>query len=426
LTPAPYLVYFAVLKLWKFFFPLLLPLEPFPKELRPMMVVESPLPGANPVLWLVCGGPSSERHVSLASAKSALNNIDYSKFCVRVACIAPDGRWMLSARLFEEKPDPAEAGDLFSRFTEPDDYPVTLSAARAMARLESDKPLCAFNAMHGRVGEDGVIQGLFAMMGVPMTGSGVAASALAMDKVRCRLALEAAGLAVSRGVTFTDQPGRPRPDAATLERRISFPCFVKPVFGGSSLGVTKVRRPEDLDAALDVALAESPQVLIEEGIDGTEVTCGVLEDEHGQPRALVPTEICPRAGRDFFDFQAKYVAGETDEITPARLDDDMLSRVRAAAVAAHRALGCAGYSRSDFIIGRDKVIYALEVNTLPGFTPTSLLPQGAAAMGIDFPALVMRIIVAGLSPRQAPPFGATFASRRAEQHQPAMAMQATA
>jgi len=371
---------------------------------HPIMATVQPVPAdARPVLWLLCGGPSSEYHVSLASARTVLGHIDYQRFCVRLACLAPDGHWLLSPKVFSSAPDQSAIDETFALLAFPDTFPVSLTLGEALDILSQDRPGAAFNAMHGRVGEDGVIQGLFAMANVPMTGSGVGASSLAMDKMRSRLMFESAGLLTPKAFTFTEVPGKPRPSGLDVEKRVGFPCFVKPVFGGSSVGVSRVGSASELAAALDAALADGPQILIEEAIVGTEVTCGVLEDEHGVPRPLTPTEIRVKAGV-FFDFKSKYVAGQAEEITPAGINADETAQVKSAATLAHQALGCSGSSRSDFILANDGRLYILELNALPGLTATSLLPQGAAAQGITFPALVMRLISAAIRRRSSLPF----------------------
>jgi len=363
----------------------------------------APLPaGARPCVWLLCGGPSSEYQVSLASARGVLAGLDFARFCVRLACVSPEGRWLITPHAFYSTPAEQVMEDLFALLQHPDSYPMALSLGEAMRVLESDKPLVAFNAMHGPVGEDGTVQALFALAGVAMTGSGIAASALAMDKIRSRDIFRSAGLDIPKGVAWSERSGRPRPATAEVDAQIGFPCIVKPAAGGSSFGVTLVRYARDLDHALDKALDEGTDLLVEEYVRGTELTCGVLE-MRGQLTPLAVTQIKPLKG-EFFDYEAKYSPGAAEEVTPAPISDDDSMVVQSAAMVAHKALGCSGYSRADFILTAEGRLVILEVNTLPGMTRTSLLPQGAAAKGIGMGTLVGHMIAAALRHQSELPF----------------------
>ncbi len=238
----------------------------------------------------------------------------------------------------------------------------------------------AFVCLHGRYGEDGAVQGVLELMGIPYTGSGVLASALAMNKIFAKQAFQAAGLTVAPyRVLKRDEP------TATADLAAALPCVVKPSQEGSSVGVSIVRSAEDIDAALETAFAYDAEILVEEFIRGAEVQVGILDD-----RALGAIEIVPK--KEFYDFEAKYTEGMAEHIFPARLPDDLYRKVLQAGELAHRALGCSGYSRVDLLVTDTGVCDILEVNTLPGMTALSLLPEIAAkGAGIGFEELVERI-----------------------------------
>ncbi len=240
--------------------------------------------------------------------------------------------------------------------------------------------------MHGRGGEDGTVQGLLELLGVPYQGSGVLASALGMNKELSKILYREAGLKVPRAFFF-DQPQAPR--AQEIEAGLGLPVVIKPVNEGSSIGVTIPRTHEELETGLAAAFCYDTRILVEEFIDGIEVTGGVLGNDHLQALPLV--EIVPGDSYAFFDYEAKYQPGASHEICPARLDADLTARAQQCAVAAHKALGCRGYSRTDMKV-RDADIYVLETNTIPGMTATSLFPQAAQAAGLGFSELLDTLI----------------------------------
>jgi len=249
----------------------------------------------------------------------------------------------------------------------------------------------AFIAMHGPYGEDGAMQGLLELLGIPYTGSGVLASALAMDKLRSRQIFEWHGIPVPAylGVTAAGwrDHGRVR---AQVAADLGYPCVVKPNAVGSSIGVSLVREEAALEAAMATAFAYGPLALVEEYVRGTEITCGILDDPAtGAPAALPLIEVVPHA--DFYDYAAKYAAGGSEHIIPARVSAEVAARAQALAVRAYQALGCEGMGRVDMIAqGGDIVV--LEVNTIPGMTATSLLPEAAKAAGLSFADLLDRIV----------------------------------
>lgn len=236
-------------------------------------------------------------------------------------------------------------------------------------------------SLYGPWGEDGKIQGMLDILGIPYTGSGVLASALAMDKVMAKTVLAVAGLDVPRGVAVAraDDP---------LARTVPLPAFVKPVQQGSSVGSAVVERYEQLEASIADALRYDDRALVEERVIGRELTVAVIGND--EVHALPVVEIVTTHA--FFDYRAKYDAGESEEIVPARIPEAVAARAQELAVRAHHALGCRGMSRTDFIWGADDRLVVLEVNTIPGMTANSLLPKAARAAGIGFDALLEKLL----------------------------------
>lgn len=300
---------------------------------------------------LLCGGISSEREVSLKSGQQVLQSLDPDKYTVRSY-------------------DPR------------DDLP----------RLVADAPLldAALILLHGPYGEDGTIQGLLELLDIPYQGAGVLGSALAMNKLATKQIYEKWGIPTPPYVAVR------RRDPLTAEAwvaQLGLPLVVKPASGGSSIGMSIVRAIDQLAAAVAKAFDHDHTILIEQYVQGTEITGAVLGNDKAEALPLI--EIIPDPRCAFFDFEAKYTAGVTREICPAPLAPDLAEKAREWACAAHNALFCKGYSRTDMIIKGD-AIYVLETNTIPGMTPTSLFPQAAQAAGIAFPQLLDRLIELGI------------------------------
>ena len=246
-------------------------------------------------------------------------------------------------------------------------------------RLGAEGVEVAFIALHGRFGEDGSVQGLLEMMGIPYTGSGVLASALAMNKVYSKVVFRSAGLTIA--------PYQVLRQKEKLALSFALPVVVKPSQEGSSVGVSIVRELGAMDAALAEAFSYDSEILVERFIDGREVQVGILDGQ-----ALGAIEIVPKG--EFYDFEAKYTPGMADHILPARLPADIYAEVLRAGELAHATLGCTSYSRVDFLVTEAGESYILEVNTLPGMTDLSLLPEIARGAGIEFPELIERILLA--------------------------------
>jgi D-alanine-D-alanine ligase len=305
-------------------------------------------------LALIAGGKSAEREVSLKSGEQVFQALDKSKYVIR-------------------------------RYDPKDD----------LERLVREAPEidAALVIMHGRGGEDGSLQGLLDLLDIPYQGSGILGSALGMNKELSKILYQQAGLNVPRAIFFNEAEA---PSVQEIEARLGLPAVIKPVNEGSSIGVTIARTPEDLEAGLQAAFAYDKRVLVEQCLKGVEITGGVLGND--RLTALPLVEIIPSESYTFFDYEAKYKPGASTEICPARLDPDQTRQAQAAALAAHRALNCQGYSRTDMIV-KDGEVYVLETNTIPGMTATSLFPQAAKVMGLDFPQLLDKLIELALEGR---------------------------
>jgi D-alanine-D-alanine ligase len=267
---------------------------------------------------------------------------------------------------------------------------VEVDAQRDVGRrMEEAGVEVAFLALHGRYGEDGTIQGLLEVMGIPYTGSGVLASALGMNKVAAKKVVMGSGLPTPdyyEVVAGEDAQGA----AARIEADLGLPVMVKPVEEGSSLGVSKCKTLEQLEKALQAGLFEFGKMFAERFVAGTEITVGVIE-RGGRPEALPILQLVPK--NEFYDYEAKYTEGMTEFILPARLEPDVYARAQQAAIAAFRAIGCCGYSRVDMMVDAGGTPWFVEVNTLPGMTELSDLPAQARAAGISYEELVETILL---------------------------------
>lgn len=381
---------------------------------------DAPVPPDRPRVAVVFGGRSSEHGISCVTAGSVLAAIDRERYDVVAIGIARDGRWVLESddvdRLrIDARPeggtgpegsgeerlpsvDPTRPGATLVQLADGTDLLVS-DAARPPEALGAVDVV--FPVLHGPWGEDGTIQGLLEMVGVRYVGAGVLASAVSMDKAYMKVVLAAAGLPVMPGITVTAAEWAR--DADDVRRRVAalpHPVFVKPARGGSSMGVSKVRGAGEVDAALTLAFEHDPRVLVEVSAEGArEVECAVLEGTAGPggagggPETTRPAEIHVDASHDFYDFEAKYLPGQATEIDlPADLPPAVEEQVRALSARAFEAVGCEGLARVDFFVMPDGSLVVNEINTMPGFTPTSMFPQMWAASGLDYPSLVDRLL----------------------------------
>ena len=342
---------------------------------------------------VVFGGRSTEHAISCVSAGSVLAALDRERYEVVPIGITGEGRWVLApddpttlAIRGRQLPavDPtgtalALPGDPTTKglvVLEPGELPSDLGSVDVV-----------FPLLHGPYGEDGTLQGLLELAGVPYVGSGVFASAAAMDKHHMKQLLRAAGIDVPPYVVVRRGAAVP---AAVAD--LGLPVFVKPARGGSSIGITKVGDLGALDAALAEAHRHDPKALVEQAVPGREIECGVLVDADGVPQASVPAEVRVTGGQDFYDFEAKYLTDATEFDIPPAVDDDTIARIRDCAVRAFEALDCEGLARVDFFVSATGEVLVNEVNTMPGFTPASMFPRMWAASGVDYPQLVTRLV----------------------------------
>ncbi len=366
--------------------------------------MNSPLHRAprKPRVAVVFGGRSSEHAISCVTAGSVLAAIDPEQYDVVPIGIATDGRWVLESgdpeRLRITGPDrlPAVDGDRATIALAPE------AASTGLVVTEPSQPPrtlgdvdVVFPLLHGPWGEDGTIQGMLEMAGVRYVGAGVLASAVSMDKAYMKVVLAAAGLPLLPSVTVT--AGEWEADqAACRERadRLGYPQFVKPARGGSSFGISKVHDATELDAAIAEAVRFDPKVLVETAaVDAREIECGVLQALDGTPETSLPAELRVGGDHEFYDFEAKYLPGQHTEIDiPADLPAEVTAQIRELSVRAFQAVGCEGLARVDFFVLPDGRVVVNELNTMPGFTPTSMYPQMWAASGVDYPGLVDRLI----------------------------------
>lgn len=334
------------------------------------------------------GGRSAEHEISIVSASAICRNLGPDRFEVIPIYITREGLWKKApAPPFDERS--LRKGKALSF--------LPWGPGKRPLPIEAD---VYFPVLHGRFGEDGTIQGLLEMADVPYVGSGVAASALGMDKVLAKELWEAKGIPVVpyialREVDFrTDPAGHLR----RLKRRFRTPFFVKPSRLGSSVGISKVKDHADTAAAMDKAFSYDSLVLVEDGINGREIECSVLGND--TPRASVPGEVIPY--RDFYDYNDKYIDGKTTFIVPAAAPAKTVERIRGLAVRAYEVLDCAGFARVDFFLEKGaSTVYVNEINTIPGFTEISMYPKLWEASGLPFPRLVEQLVELGLERHRA-------------------------
>lgn len=335
-------------------------------------------------LGVIFGGRSVEHEVSVVSAMDVLAAADSDRFDVVPFGVTRDGRWLTPdetrAQLRRDEP-------LFSKKIEADvpRLPHRPELIAALAELD-----VAFPLIHGENGEDGTLQGMLEMFGVPYVGCGVAASAIGLDKVLQKRLFAQSGLNVARFETVTAHHWAeiPRDIVQILEEEFAYPFFVKPSNGGSSVGVTKVRSREDIDAAMTAAFAVGAKALIEMAVDGREVECGVIGNE--MPEASPIGEIT--LGSEFYDYRAKYLEDTAQIVVPADVSPETSALLQEMSVSAFQAIDGSGFARVDFFLTPDGTPIINEVNTLPGFRPVSMFPRLWAAAGVTYRELITKLV----------------------------------
>ncbi len=355
------------------------------------------------------GGRSSEHAVSCSTAASVLRALDRDRYDVVPIGIAKDGHWVLVA----DDPEPLELrpGQRPEVSTDgPGVLVPTSTANRNLTVLEPGEVPRSLGdvdvvlpLLHGPFGEDGTLQGLLELADVPYVGSGVFASAAAMDKQFMKVLLAGAGLPIGPHVVISDAEWQRDPAAAQESvAALGWPVFVKPARAGSSMGVSKVRGPDDLVAAVEAAREHDPKVVVEAALVGREIECGVLESLTGGAPETSPLGEIEVLGEshEFYDFDAKYLDEEHLRLTcPADVPDEVAEQIADFAVRSFQALGCEGLARVDFFLTESGDVVVNEVNTMPGFTPVSMFPLMWATAGLDYPALVDRLLQLALRRR---------------------------
>ncbi len=344
---------------------------------------------------VVFGGRSTEHGISCVSAGSVLAHLDRERFDVIPVGITPEGAWALAsddpkALEIQDRQVPRVEGGSMALALPGDPTRgglVVLEAGRAGEVFSGVDVV--FPVLHGAFGEDGTIQGLLEMAGIPYAGAGVLSSAVSMDKEYTKKLLAAEGISVGRFEVL-------RRDQTTLDSRqrarLGLPVFVKPARAGSSVGITRVTDEADLDAAIAEARRTDPKVIVESAVVGREVECGVLEFPDGRVEASLPAEIRVTGDAGWYDFESKYLDDVTEFDIPAKIGDDAIDRMRDTAVRAFRALECQGLARVDFFVTEDSELIINEVNTMPGFTSISLYPRMWEQTGIDYPTLLTTLV----------------------------------
>ena len=319
---------------------------------------------------VIAGGRSSEHDISVASARSVIDALDSDRYDVQTIGIGRDGRWELNSGSVRELERPV---------AETLPVPTRGSAPEALGEVDVVLPI-----LHGPFGEDGTVQGLLELAGVPYVGAGVTASALCMDKDLFKSVCRDKGIPVTRSVTIRngDRPSNP----------FGYPVFVKPARLGSSVGITKVASEDELEGAVDLARRHDEKVLVEEFVEGVEVECGVLGNR--QPVASLPGEIVSHgfSGVDWYDYSAKYDEGGMDLIVPPRIPEEAIERVQQVSIDAFIASDCEGMARADCFYTADGEVLVNELNTIPGFTATSVYAKLFEASGVPYGELLDRLI----------------------------------
>ncbi len=340
---------------------------------------------------VIFGGCSSEHEVSRMSATSVINNLPKDKYEVICIGITKDGRWYLFTGPVEEITDGRWEHN-------PLNQPAFISPDRSIRGIVVDGKIgfdvikvdCVFPVLHGKNGEDGTIQGLLQLSGIPFVGCRALASANCMDKAVTHTLLTAAGINQAKYLWFYVDKYATGSEKIKLKisARLGYPIFVKPANAGSSVGISKVNSEAELDAAVAKAAREDDKIVVEEAIVGQEVECAVLGNT--EPEASMVGEIA--ASAEFYDYDDKYHSGKSQLYIPAHLDEAVTEEIRATAIRAYRMLGCSGLSRVDFFVKNGKEVILNELNTMPGFTSISMYPKLWDACGVSYGALLDKLI----------------------------------
>ncbi len=352
---------------------------------------------------LIFGGRSGEHEVSFCSASSIIKAIDKDKYTVVPIGITKEGRWIspqdselaLQSGRIEGKNTVILLNDPSGRALVRIDNNQRLDKSSALERLD-----VIFPVLHGPYGEDGTVQGLLELADIPYVGAGVAASAISMDKDLMKIIFQQRGLPILKWMTIKRKEWQKDKEKilSLVQNDFEYPLFVKPTNLGSSVGITKVHKKEELEKAIDLASSYDRKILIEQGLEEVrEIECGVLGND--EPQASVVGEVKP-AG-EFYDYDSKYIDKETQLIIPADLPDGVSQEVQEIALRAFKAVDAAGMARVDFFVSKkENKIYLSEINTIPGFTSVSMYPRLWEASGVSYPELIDRLIQLALERHQ--------------------------
>ncbi|MBR3754622.1 MAG: D-alanine--D-alanine ligase [Clostridia bacterium] len=344
------------------------------------------------------GGKSSEHDVSCVSASSVIANIPQDKYDIIKMGITKDGAWYRfngDTALLPEDKWLEDAANLVPAFVSPDPtlggIVETVNGEARVTKID-----VVFPVLHGKNGEDGTVQGLLQLAEIPYVGCDMTSSAACMDKALTNALADRAGIPQAKWLSYTEHEYRSNPHKALDEcvEKLGYPIFVKPAKAGSSVGISKANDLNELADAFETAFANDSKVVLEETVIGSEVECAVLGND--EPVAATPGEIAPC--NDFYDFDAKYVSGDSGLFIPARISEDMLKKVQKEAIRAYKALGCSGFSRVDFFVNGEE-IKLNEINTIPGFTSISMYPKLWAHSGLAYPELIDKLLCLAIEKR---------------------------
>ena len=340
---------------------------------------------------ILFGGRSAEHEVSLISAQGVMTAIDQERFQAVPMGVTKDGTWLTPQET--QAALAAISGERMGALEEPSGRGFSGQALAALREVDVLFPL-----VHGTYGEDGSLQGLLEILGIPYVGAGVAASAVGMDKVIQQMVFRQAGLPVPHSLVVTPPQWKNEMTAVVrqIESELGYPCYVKPANSGSSIGTTRACSREDLADGLAEAFRHDRKALVEQAIEGRQVECSVLGND--DPQASPLGEIA--FSRDFYDYLAKYEDPRTRLIIPADLPPEVSERLQAMAIAVFKSIDCAGMGRVDFFLAQDGRPYVNEINTIPGFTPMSMYPKLWEAANLSYSDLITRLIELGLERHQ--------------------------
>jgi D-alanine-D-alanine ligase len=346
-------------------------------------------------LGILFGGRSGEHEVSLTSAASLLQAVDPDKYEVIPIGITREGRWMAGSAADKLLPEVLEHGKPVTASADPNRpmlVPVDSALPeRSAIQRATEEVDVVFPLLHGTFGEDGTVQGLLELAGIPYVGAGVLASSAGMDKDIMKRLFRDAGLPVVKWVMLLRSSWEHNPEGARrlVEKKLQYPIFVKPANLGSSVGISKVHNSTEFAFALNLASAYDRKVVIEEGIDAREVECSVLGNDY--PRASVPGEVVPV--NEFYDYEAKYLKQGSELTIPAQLSSSQTKLVQSLAIRAFQAIDCCGMARVDFLLDRNTdQLLVNEINTIPGFTPISMYPKLWEASGVSYRQLIDQLV----------------------------------